>query len=123
MNNDQRLFPFLGGLVLGGVGGAFAEGNKMNYNNYPYYYQQPYNNYYQYPVNNYNYYPYAYNQHTLPVNSTQYPQYNNMPYNQYQFNTDIIAPGKIIEETPVPVLYTTDTRGIEDLSYVPKYRP
>ena len=119
---DERLIPFLGGLVIGGVGGAASEGNKFN-SGYGYY-NQPYN-YYPYQAN-YNY-PYAYNSQPLPTNSMQYPQYNNMPYNQYyqSYQTDIYTtPGtKLIEENPMPDVIGKDVRGIEDISYVPKYIP
>lgn len=96
---NERLIPFLGGLVLGGVGGAVAEGNKFNYNGY---YSQPY---YQYPT-----YPYAYYQQPLP-----YPQYN------FPYNNSIIS-GKIINEEPMPIIINQDERNVLDLSYVPKYQ-
>lgn len=124
MRNDQRLIPFLGGLVIGGVGGAAAEGNKQYYNNSyypPYYYNQPYYNNYPYQQYN-NYYPYAYNQQSLPVNSSQYPQNSNMQYSyQYQYQTDAIVPGKLLEEDPIPIVIKADSRSLNDISYVPKY--
>ena len=51
--NEQRLFPFVGGLVLGGVAGS-AFNNRYNYYPYPMY-QQPI--YYQtnYPIYSYPY--------------------------------------------------------------------
>ncbi len=122
MNQDQRLIPFLGGLILGGVGGAAAEGNKMmpyNYG-YGYNYYPPYYTNYQYPT--YNYYQNVPNQNTPIVNSMEHPLYN-MPYNQYQFQTEVIAPGKIINENPVPVILTSGDRNVQDMSYVPKYIP
>ena len=51
MNNDKRLIPFIGGLAIGGLGGAAF--NRYNY--------MPY---YQYPVYQYPYY-YPYQQQTL----------------------------------------------------------
>ena len=60
MNNDQRLIPFLGGLVLGGVAG-----NQTI--RYPYYsYYPPI-----YGTNNYTYYPNQYVQQ-VPNNQTYY---------------------------------------------------
>lgn len=55
-NNDQRVFPFLAPLLLGGVAGYAIGNNKPNY-----YYSQPY--YYPYPTyynNSYYYNPYYY---------------------------------------------------------------
>ena len=63
MNNDQRLIPFLGGLVIGG-----AAGNQTA--RYPYYYYPPY-------YGNAYYYPTQYVQQ-VPNTQTYYP------YNQYQ---------------------------------------
>lgn len=65
MNNDQRLIPFLGGLVLGGVAGNQTV-------RYPTYYYPPYYG----PVN----YPYYPNQYVQQVPNAQ-PYY---PYNEYQ---------------------------------------
>ena len=48
MNNEERLIPFLGGLVVGG-----AVSSNVNR---PTYYQAPYYTYYP----QYNYYPYQY---------------------------------------------------------------
>ena len=85
--NDQRLFPFVGGLVLGGVTGAAFSNNRPYYtNNYPMYYQTPY------------YYPnYYYNQTTsLP------PQVN--IYNPY-------VADKVIYEDPSPLVFESETRN------------
>lgn len=56
--NDQRIIPFLGGAILGGLGGAAIANNNQQYG---YYY--PYQGAYYYPMNGYyypqvNYYPY-----------------------------------------------------------------
>lgn len=45
--NDQRLIPFIGGLAIGGLGGAAFNQNHQNYMQYPVYYP---NYYYQYPI-------------------------------------------------------------------------
>ena len=81
MNNDQRLIPFLGGLVIGGAAGSQTGRYPIN-NQYPAYYQQPYYGtpYYAYP-----------NQYAqqVPFDFSQFPGYglNNQypclfPYNQ-----------------------------------------
>lgn len=92
--NDNRLFPFVGGLVLGGVTGAAIGNSRPNYNpyyNYPYYYQNPY------------YYPnYIYNQNMTP------PQVN--IYNPY-------VADKVIYEDPTPLILTQDDRNISNKSY------
>ncbi len=122
MNQDQRLVPFLGGLILGGVGGAAAEGNKMMpYNNYGYGYNYypPYYNNYQYPT--YNYYQAVPAQGAPVINSMEHPLYNN--YNTMNYPSDAIAPGKIINENPIPIILTNQNRSIQDISYVPKYIP
>ncbi len=123
MNQDQRLVPFLGGLILGGVGGAAAEGNKMMpYNNnygYGYNYYPPYYNNYQYPT--YNYYQAVPAQGAPVINSMEHPVYNNYPAMSYP--SDAIAPGKIINENPIPIILTNQNRSIQDISYVPKYIP
>ena len=61
MNNthhhDERLIPFLGGAIIGGIGGAAIANNQgYNYGGYytPYYYPQPV---YYYPGYYYNGYP------------------------------------------------------------------
>lgn len=115
MYKDQRLFPFIGGLVLGGVTGAYAEGNKMM-PAYPPYVNQYYNNY---P------YPYYYNYQ----NQYQYPYYNNMnyPYNQAVVNSDTYPnnymqnEAKIINEDNSDIIIS-DARGLySNISDVPKY--
>ncbi len=118
MRNDDRLIPFLGGLVIGGVGGAAVENNKYPYYNNGYFNQQPYYNYP--PQQFYNYNPYAYNTQILPTNSMQYPQYNNIPYNTV--GNDVIT-GKIVNEEPLPLVVNGDSRNNEDISYVPRFRP
>ena len=56
--NNERLIPFLGGAIIGGIGGA-ALSNNQGYSNgpyYPYYYQPVYyypSGYYPYPVYSY----------------------------------------------------------------------
>lgn len=54
--NDTRLIPFLGGAIIGGIGGA-AISNNQGYNSYYPYYPQPV--YYYTPY--YNPYPMNYN--------------------------------------------------------------
>ena len=62
-NKDERLIPFLGGALIGGLGGAAIANNQGYYSGgyYPYYYSQPV---YYYPYNYYGYqtYPMNYNQ-------------------------------------------------------------
>ena len=94
MNNDQRLIPFLGGLVIGG-----AAGNQIG--RYPYYYYPPYYG------TNYAYYPNQYVQQ-VPPTSTYYA------YNDYQ--NDYNIPQNNIPNT----MY--EQRGIKDLSIVPIYK-
>lgn len=109
--NDQRLFPFVGGLVLGGVTGAA-------FSNRPYYYPT-----YGYPGQPYYYnniYPtYAYTQQNMP------PQVN--IYNPY------IA-DKVIYEDPTPLtmesVFLNDSRNesksdfssIKDVPKMQSYR-
>ena len=100
MNNDQRLIPFLGGLVIGG-----AVGNGINNMPYQQQYYQPY------------YYPYPYYQNVPVSQQISYPNYT---YNESQ--TNVIAPNKIISENPYPVYLNTDERSLFDLSYVPVYQ-
>lgn len=110
MNKDQRLIPFLGGLVLGGVGGAAFDNKYQNYN-YGYNYYPPYNNVYnQYPIY-YQTQPISYNQQYYPYN-----MYANQTYPQ------AVNPSKLIEEQPSTILYSSYERGNTDLSYVPIYR-
>ena len=92
MNNDQRLIPFLGGLVIGGAAGS-QTGRYPAYNQYPTYYQQPY---YAYP-----------NQYAqqVPITSTYYT------YNDYQ--------GSNVPMVDNETMY--QQRNINDLSYVPLY--
>ena len=90
--NDQRLFPFVGGLVLGGVTGAAFSNNRFN---------QPY--YYPYPI--YPTYPmYYYPQNITP--GVTNPQQVNI-YNPYI--TD-----KIIYEDPIPLVFQ-DSNSKNDL--------
>lgn len=104
MNNDKRLIPFIGGLAIGGLGGA-----ALNKNNYMPYYQYPV---YQYPY--YTYYPYQ---------QTYYPNFNQqnmMTYpNLYQNN---VSSAKIMGDVPSVVSYNKDERSYYDISYVPPYR-
>ena len=97
MNNDQRLIPFLGGLVVGG-----AVGNTINR---PAYYQYPYNNYYP----QYNYYPYQY--------GMGYPSTIN-----YETTLPTQYPIKMINEYPYPIVVSSEDRSLEDSSYVPIYK-
>ena len=102
MNQDQRLIPFLGGLIVGGVGGSMVN------NNLPYYNYPPYYSNYQYPT--YNYYP-------------PYPQYiENTPIaiNGYNQSESIYA-SKIINEPPFPISLNANREIIFDNSYVPPY--
>lgn len=92
MNNDQRLIPFLGGLVIGGVAG--------NQGRYPYYYYPPYYG------TNYAYYPNQYVQQ-VPTTSTYYA------YNDYENSYNM--PQNNISTS----MY--DQRSMSDLSYVPIY--
>ena len=50
---DERLIPFLGGALIGGLGGAAIANNQGYYGGgyypYPYYYAQPVNYGYYYP--------------------------------------------------------------------------
>ncbi len=89
--NEQRLFPFVGGLVLGGVTGAFLGNNRQPYY-YPTYYQPMY---YQTPI--YPMYNYTYTQ-----SSANPPQVN--IYNPY------IA-DKIIYEDPIPLTFENLSRN------------
>lgn len=101
-NNDERLVPFVGGLIIGGIGGAAFDG--FNKNQYPMNYP---NQGYVYPVY---YYPTQYPYYTA---TTGNPQVN--IYNPYITNTD--EPIKIIDtETPL-----TFTRRNEITKDVPKY--
>lgn len=105
MKNDQRLIPFLGGLVLGGVGTSIVDNSKMPYyNTYPGYYP------YQYPAYNY-YQPNQYQQ--LPINSTAYPMYS-----QYNY---VYPSAKIVKEQPTDIIFTNQNRSYNDISYVPPY--
>ena len=65
---NERLIPFLGGAIIGGIGGAAIANNQPYYNQgyyYPYYYAQPINYGYYYPYGYYNNYPmYVNNQAT-----------------------------------------------------------
>lgn len=113
-NKDQRLFPFIGGLVLGGVTGAYAEGSKMMPYYPPYVKNQYYNNY---P------YPYYYNY------QNQYPYYNNM---NYPYNTPVVNSGSypnnyiqnqaIIMDEEGSDISLSDVRGYYSISDVPKYK-
>lgn len=108
MNKDQRLIPFLGGLVLGGVGTSVIDNNRIPYYNnyYPSYYYP-----YQYPAYNY-YQTNTYQQ--LPTNSSSLPIYNQQNY--------VYPNSKIINEAPIEVSYSNDYRSLADISYVPPYR-
>lgn len=106
MNQDQRLIPFLGGLVLGGVGGAAFDNKFQGYNYYP-----PYSNVY-------NQYPTYYQTQPLQYYQQYYP-YN--LYNQYQpQQTNTLT--KMIDEQPSNIMYSQYERGIIDLSFVPIYK-
>lgn len=109
MNNDQRLIPFLGGLAIGGIGGAAFNNNRYPYYGYNYY--QPY--YTPYPYTNNYYYP---NTQVLPVNSNEYVQYD-------MYQTNVIAPGKLINENSYPLTFSNDERSIQGMSNVPPYSP
>ena len=108
MNNNQRLIPFLGGLVLGGVGTSVIDNNRLPYYNnyYPSYYYP-----YQYPA--YNYYQTNTFQQ-LPTNSSTYPMYNQQNY--------IYPNAKIIEENPSEILINNNERSLKEISYVRPYR-
>ena len=95
MNNDQRLIPFLGGLVLGGVAGNQTV-------RYPTYYYPPY-----YGPVNYPYYPNQYVQQ-VPNAQTYYP------YNEYQQGYNLP------QNNMVNTMY--EQRNTSDLSYVPIYK-
>lgn len=61
---EERLIPFLGGAIIGGLGGAAIANNQGYYGGYypaQYYYAQPINYGYYYPNGYY----------------TNYPMYNN----------------------------------------------
>lgn len=67
--NEERLIPFLGGALIGGLGGAAIANNQGYYGGayytpyyQPYGYYYPANYYYSYPVNTY--YPYPQQQTT-----------------------------------------------------------
>ena len=92
MNNDQRLIPFLGGLVLGGVAGN----QTARYPYYPPYYGT-----------NYAYYPNQFVQ-VVPNNQQYYP------YNEYQ--NGYYLP----QNTSSNIMY--EQRNSNDLSYVPIYK-
>ena len=63
--NEGRIIPFLGGAIIGGLGGA-AIANNNQYGYYPQQVYYPPQGYY-YPMNGYYYYPnYGY-----PVNMNQ----------------------------------------------------
>lgn len=93
MNNDQRLIPFLGGLVIGGAAGSQTA-------RYPYYYYPPYYG------PNYTYYPTQYVQQ-VPNTQAYYP------YNDYQSEYNLAQ--KNISNS----MY--EQRNMEDLSFVPIY--
>lgn len=101
MNNDQRLIPFLGGLVIGGAAGS-QTGRYPYYNQYPAYYYPMYNNtpYYVYP-----------NQYVqpMPPASTYYT------YNDYQ--TGSLMP----QDSEMPQSVMNQQRSINDLSFVPLF--
>ena len=63
VTNEQRLIPFLGGAIIGGIGGA-AISNNQGYGNY-------YQSYYPYPVY---YYPSYYSPYPMYYNQTQTSQ-------------------------------------------------
>jgi len=110
MNNNQRLIPFLGGLVLGGVGGAAFDNRYPNYS-YGYNYYPPYYVYNQYPTY---YYPAQ-----QPISTPAVAQYN-MSFNPYQ--SDTMTPMKVINENPTSILYSSSERNINSLSHVPIYK-
>lgn len=95
MNNDQRLIPFLGGLVIGGVAGNQTV-------RYPNYYYPPY-----YGPINYSYYPNQYVQQ-VPNVQTYYP------YNEYQQGYNLS------QNNIANTMY--EQRNTSDLSYVPIYK-
>ena len=107
-NNNDRLIPFLGGLVLGGVGGSVIDNNRYPYNNN---YYPVYNFPYQYPPYNY-YQTNTYQQ--LPTNSYSYPLYNQQNYTYPNM--------KIIQEQPTDIIVNNDSRSLSDISFVPPYR-
>ena len=105
MDNEQRLIPFLGGLAIGGLGGAIVDNNRYNYiNQYPNYYNP-------YPYYQYNYYP--------------QPQY----YQPYNYNSSSMYPinqntTKIMGDVPGVISYSKNSRTvIKDSSFVPPYLP
>ena len=65
-NNESRIIPFLGGAIIGGLGGAAIANNNQYGGYYPQQVSYPPQGYY-YPMNGYYYYPnYGY-----PVNTNQ----------------------------------------------------
>lgn len=103
MNNDKRLIPFIGGLAIGGLGGA-----AFNRYNYMPYYQYPV---YQYPY----YYPYQQQTYYPNMNQTNMQTYPNIYSNNYNA-------AKIMGDVPSVVSYNQDERSYYDASYVPPYR-
>lgn len=99
--NEERLFPFVGGLVIGGLGGAAYETSK---------YARP--NYY-YPAGYGYYYP-------QPITTIQYPYYVYQTPMVSTSNIDAQSGVKIISEPPSSVDVSLN-RNINDLSMVPKY--
>lgn len=97
MNNEERLIPFLGGLVVGG-----AVSSNVNR---PTYYQTPYYTYYP----QYNYYPYQY--------GMNYPSTIN-----YETNINTQYPVKMVNEYPYPIIVSSEERSVEDVSFVPIYK-
>lgn len=100
--NEERLFPFLGGLVIGGIGGASFETNKFGRPNY------------YYPTNyGYYYYPQQV--------SYQYPYYGyQMPMTPASNIESTQSSVKIISESPSSIDVSLN-RDFNDLAMVPKY--
>lgn len=96
------LVPFLGGLFIGGIGGAAFENNKNMNKNYMYTYPQ-----------NYVYYPPVVYQN-MPINPVTYPPYYR-PYNYVQANT-------FVEKNETyKVESGKNNRSLTDISNVPVY--
>ena len=91
--NNERLVPFIGGLIVGGIGGAAVNSSKIN---------GPIPTYPAYPT----YYPY-------PPQQYYYPYYQNGAYQNPNFQ----VPGKQY----VPANNINNMRKEKDISFVPPF--